>query len=64
MLVLSIAGFPKEWLLTPKPKTVLPIAGTDAAPLNHELHPVQTTSAFQCVALTVEVLRTVTVEPL
>jgi hypothetical protein len=40
------------------------MAGTEAAPPNHELHPVQTTSAFQCVALTDEVLRTLTVVPL
>jgi hypothetical protein len=30
MLVLSMDGFPKGWLLTPKPKTALPMAGTVA----------------------------------
>jgi hypothetical protein len=64
MLVLGEAGFAMERLLTPYPKKVSHMAGTEAAPPNHELHPQQTTSAFQCVALTVEVLRTFAVVPL
>jgi len=62
MLVLRLAGVPKLWLLTPKPKVALPVDLTE--PPTHALQPVQSKLAVQCVAFTDEVFWTVTTLPL